>query len=172
MKLKITALLAALAALAAAGCGSDDAGNSTDRAFVAGMVPHHESAVEMATIAQDRAKSPFVKTLADNIIRTQNAEIATMREEDAQLADAGVEKGDLGMSDAMMGMNHDAGMLKTAEAFDAEFLRMMIPHHEGAIPMARMELEKGADPELKKLAEDIIAAQQKEIDQMKQQLAG
>jgi uncharacterized protein (DUF305 family) len=44
-----------------------------DRAFVAAMIPHHESAVEMAEIAQ-RGESEFVKRLAGDIIRTQNAE--------------------------------------------------------------------------------------------------
>src|SRR3954471_10948759 len=107
MRFKLLAALAAAAALAVAGCGSNQdtsskstsvqtSGNGADRAFVAAMIPHHQSAVQMAEIAIQRGQSDFVRNLAEDIIRTQNAEITTMRREDAALAKAGIKPSSLG----------------------------------------------------------------------------
>jgi len=55
----------------------------------------------------------------------------------------------------------------TADDPDVAFVQGMIPHHQGAIDMAKVVLEYGDDPEIRKLAEDIVSAQESEIAFMK-----
>lgn len=74
----------------------------------------------------------------------------------------------------MMGMNHQMDAMsaslqgKTGDAFDSEFLTQMIVHHEGAVSMAKEVLKVSKRPELIKLANEIITAQEKEISQMEE----
>lgn len=66
---------------------------------------------------------------------------------------------------------HQAMMMEYTGNADVDFVKGMIAHHKGAVEMAQIVLEHGTDPEVKKLAEDIIKAQEGEIKWMEEWLA-
>jgi uncharacterized protein (DUF305 family) len=70
-------------------------------------------------------------------------------------------------SDAMQKMMQDMKIQPTSNP-DKDFVTMMMPHHQGAIDMANIELKYGKDPELRRMANNIVSAQEKEIAEMKQ----
>ena len=74
------------------------------------------------------------------------------------------------MDDGMKKMMDDMHAPGYSGDPDVDFLAMMIPHHEGAVEMARLVLIHGHDPLVRRLAEDIIAGQQVEIEGMKRRL--
>jgi uncharacterized protein (DUF305 family) len=147
---------------------------SFDQMFIAAMIPHHESATDMAKVARTNAEHPETKQLANQIITTQQGEIGQMRawykewygtaqvpEMDHEMMGSmmpGMDMGDMGM---------EAQDLSAAKPFDKAFIDAMIPHHESAIAMSRQSLKQAKRAEIKQLAREIIASQQKEIDQMK-----
>ncbi len=171
---KLTASLGALIlTVLVAACGGSDEPDP-QQAFLQSMVPHHSSAVDMAEVAETEAQTEFVKSLASEITRTQTQEIAQMGEIHQRLFDAPLKPDmgahmALGLSAQEAGMNHmdGANTIRGKKPFDRAFVDEMIPHHEGATKMAEAVLAETDDRQLRRLAEGVIAAQRKEIAEMK-----
>ncbi len=161
--------------------------NAQDVTFAQEMIPHHAQAVEMSDLAPAQAESPAVKDLAVRIKAAQGPEIEKMKgwlsswgektSADDMAGMAGMDHSSGGMAGMEgMGMMTDAQMKElkaaTGPEFDKMFLTMMIGHHEGAVTMARAELDKGMHQPAKQLAQAITDSQQKEIAEMKGLLGG
>lgn len=157
--------------------------NSADTQFAQQMIVHHEGAVEMAGMAQERAVTPEVQDLAGQIEGAQGPEIEVMRawleewDEPAAPEDdmGGMDHGD--MDPAMMemdGLSQEEAMAElgslSGEEFDRRFLELMIEHHRGAVMMAEMAQTGGQDPQAQDLAEQVVQDQQAEIERMEQLL--
>lgn len=152
--------------------GNNQMMENIDRHFIEQMIPHHEGAIEMAQLALINAKHPEVIYLAQNIIRDQQKEITDMK--DWYKTWFGIDVPATSQGGQMMGgakhmnsMSGDIETLKNAQDFDVEFIRQMIPHHEMAVMMAEMLQSSTNRPEMKTLAENIIASQTREINQMR-----
>lgn len=145
--------------------------------FAQMMIPHHEQAVEMSTLAETRAADPFIVRLAAEIKAAQLPEIDEMA---SWLEEWGIPvMNRMGaMSGAgghgMAGMLSDEQMDELAAATGAEFDRLyavgMIEHHEGAIRMTEPVLDS-TDPRVAALARAIITTQEREIAAMREFLA-
>ncbi len=173
-------MLGAIVALGLAACGGDDEGGapgnaeSAERAFLTGMVHHHETAIEMAQIAQERGESQFVSELSSDIISTQEQEIEQMRSIYSRLFEGTLEPDPmahdgLGLSAEEAGMTHTPATnsaLEQANPFDRAFADEMVPHHTGAVRMAEVILEESDDEEITELAEGIVETQEREIADM------
>lgn len=167
----VVAAVVVAAAAFAVGCGNggDSAsGNATDAAFITDMTAHHQGAIEMARLARQRAEHPEVRKLADDIISVERAEISVMVRIGDDVHAMGGHGGEhMGVRAHNTGTQTDMPALRRAHPFDRAFIDAMVPHHQGAIAMARVELAKGAQPALRQMAKNIIAVQTKEIAQMR-----
>ena len=188
MKKTLALVALPIAALLLSACGADaDAGdgaasfNDADIAFAQGMVPHHQQAVEMAQLAEQRAESAEVKDLAADIEAAQAPEIEQLttwlQDWEAESPTPSMDHGDMGHGDASSDLSgmmtaEDMGMLEDTRGagFDEMFLTMMIEHHEGAVEMAETEVDEGENADAIAMAEQIITTQEAEIKQMEQLL--
>lgn len=172
--------LAALATLTA--CAGPAAPKATefDRQFIDMMVPHHQSAVEMAKLALTRTSRPELRTFAQSVISAQEGEIAQLRawrkEWTGSDQTPGMDRMPMLPGMNAMGMGHggmttmdmtkDVATLRTAEPFDRAFIDLMRDHHRMAIEAGRLAQAQAGRAELRDLGARIVADQQREVDQL------
>jgi uncharacterized protein (DUF305 family) len=153
--------------------------SAADVAFVQNMIPHHEQALEMVALIDERSSSPDLPNLAERMKVSQLAEIDLLEDWLAARDE------DVPSNHAHHGAHHDMlmpGMMTDAEmdqlagargrVFDRLFLQYMIRHHEGAVIMVEDLLSSGngQEPALFQLAQQIDSDQRVEIARMKQML--
>ena len=142
-------------------------GRYSDERFIDAMVPHHQGAVEMAEVALANAEHEEIEQLAENIVSTQKAEIKELKK--IKQEQFGTSRVPMNMEPGQMeemGMTTDPRSLADEEPFDRAFIGAMIPHHRSAIQMANVALERSDNPQIEKLAGQIVRAQEREISQM------
>lgn len=138
-----------------------------DSDFLKAMIPHHQAAVDMAALELTRGCNRFIQRIARDIYQDQEREIAYMRyllDNTAFTSDMN-EAASAAFPKIMDKMHEGTPMTETGD-IDVDFVRSMIPHHQGAIDMAYVVLEHGDNPKVRRLAEDVIRAQTREINQM------
>ena len=164
--LSVLAVAALAAFVITAPASANGPRSKAERAFLADMIGHHSMAVNMAEMAKEKATHPELKTLADDIIRSQTAEIRRMR---------GWLKSWYGrrVVDDMASMDHDdMRMLEEASGpeFEVRFMAMMSVHHTQAVERATAVRRSRLHGQVRALAGDIIRAQEKEIAQLQEWL--
>jgi uncharacterized protein (DUF305 family) len=146
---------------------------NADADFAMLMIPHHQGAIDMAKVEAKYGQVAAIRGLAQRIAGSQQGEIDQMaawrrtHAEIAPTADPTIQKAAYAAAnDRMMNGMMGGSMAHSGDA-DLDFVTLMIPHHQGAIDMANVELKYGRDEELRALAEKTLAAQSAEIADMK-----
>ena len=150
--------------------------NDPDTAFAKGMLGHHHGAVEMAKIQLKYGNDDVMRQLAQEIIDNQQTEIDTLNKWLASHPDTSKPKPNTeAMQQAYarsMDVLHGDMVLGIADPVpDIAFAQGMLPHHMGAVDMAKIQLKYGTNEEMRKLAQEIIDDQQPEITLMQEWLA-
>lgn len=137
--------------------------------FLKGMIPHHESAVNMAeSYLKYGGSHEVLAPLAENIIAAQTDEIEQMEGMIKRISESGTSSAE--QSNAYWSaynklMDHSM-MHTTADSLDAAFAMGMMMHHQMAVDMADAILPNTDEEDVKSLAQAIIEAQKKEISEM------
>ena len=146
-----------------------------DLDFANMMMMHHQAAIDMSEVEVAKGSDTQIKTMAQNIITAQKAEIEQMQQfvKNYKMPEAKMDKGEMHneLGETMKTMMDKMMNMQMTGNTDKDFVMMMIPHHESAVTMAEDEISHGKKLELKKMAQKMIADQSKEISEFKAWLA-
>lgn len=151
---------------------------SSSLAFLTGMIPHHESAIEMSEEYLKYApEDARFRQLAEDIITAQTAEIEQMKNmmEDIKggyQADGTKEEAYLKEYNEMMEGHHSGHASSDTEDLDTAFAEGMIMHHQMAVDMARVIIKYSDNDSVTDYANSVIELQEQEISQMQDFLDG
>jgi len=138
---------------------------TSERAFIEGMIPHHQEAIDTAKEVLERGgTTPEIRDLAEEIIQAQEAEIALMKQwYQDWYGEAYQDSGEY------MPMMRDLSQLSGVD-LDRTFLEDMVMHHMGAVMMARSVQPYIEHEEMINLTQAVIATQSEEIQLMQRLL--
>ena len=148
-----------------------------DQIFIDNVIEHHQQGEKAGRIAIDRAQHAELKSMAQEKIATDEAQVAQLKEWRRAwygLGDSPVAVFSKAESEQLPGasstkeMAAHLDMLKSADPFDLAFIDAMIPHHQGAVEMAKAALDRAQHPEIKSLAATIARDEGKAIDMMRE----
>jgi len=132
---------------------------TTDEAFIKGMIPHHQEAVDTSMLIAKNTQNPELKKFAQAVVNGQSAEIEQMKKwhqtwfKKPYVADT-----------TYMPMMGDVNQYATGnQTADTQYIKNMIVHHEGAVQMAQQALGFTQRAEIKEMANAIVKTQTTEI---------
>ncbi len=142
-----------------------------DLDFVNMMILHHQAAIDMSEVEVVNGTDAKVKTMAQNIISAQKAEISQMQQfaKSYKMPKTKSSMSEMHneFSEMMREMRDSMKNMHMSGNVDKDFVMMMIPHHETALTMAEAELKHGNQSQVKKMAKKMIVDQTKEIAEFK-----
>ncbi|MES2651137.1 MAG: DUF305 domain-containing protein [Bacteroidota bacterium] len=145
---------------------------NADYDFAAMMIPHHEGAIVMAKAAQEKGKSTTLISFAEKVISAQKKEIESLNnflKTADKTPSANAKEIKLALDGSMKPMMDGMAETKLTGNIDHDFVALMIPHHQSAVDMAKAYLPHAQHPQIKKMANEIIQAQEAEIKWLKEQ---
>lgn len=146
--------------------------DSISHNFIVRMIPHHQAAIEMSENVLKFTTNAELTEIANNIIAEQTRSIENMQEilntcSCLENSECELRNYQRNISGIMMTMFADMSNAYSNNCIDCNFIREMIPHHEGAVRMSENTLKFNICPELKPILNSIIVSQKRGIRQMR-----